>query len=173
MSRPGSRSDEFQRLDIVDRGSANVWKCSVILRTPPPRSARRWGYPWAVAAAAATTTALRRPPDRPSRATPARLSRVRRSLHGTCCFPRYARARPAPAARWSAMSTAPRRAASARITPSLRSAAFSANQRFSHPRRYAARSIPCQRPPPGYGMLRAGEKSTHHAKPSGSSHAQT
>jgi len=79
-----------------------------------------------------------RPPNRPttlprrgllpSRATaaPARLRRayaIPRAprLAWPVLHPPYGRARATPAATWSARSTAPRRAASARLAPSLRS----------------------------------------------------
>jgi len=50
---------------------------------------------------------------RPSRATPARLSRCHRTLHASCLKPGST-----PSAAWLAMSTAPRRAASASLAPS-------------------------------------------------------
>ena len=92
-------------------------KVSSPTSTCPLRASRVGCYPasgLAVAATAATTTLRRR--LRPSRASPARLSRCHRTCHGTCLKPSSA---PRPA--WSAMSTAPRRAASASIAPSLRS----------------------------------------------------
>ena len=81
--------------------------------------------------------------------------------------PRFARRGTTPGPTWSARSTAPRRAASAGIAPSLRSVTIPAGPRTTfrcvtgEPTRFPSsrlRRSPdprCRRPPPGYVMPRA------------------
>ena len=91
---------------------------------------------------------------RPSRASPARLSRGHRTLHAFCLKPEST-----PSAAWLAMSTAPRRAASASLAPSQAPsrALLRTHTTFRYvsdePTRFPSSPlrgsfIPCQRPPP-------------------------
>ena len=139
-----------------------------------------WGKPYAisdrltVAAVAATTIPQAdadHPTDprryrvvvglRPSRASPARISRCTGHVTGRAASSlRSGTSRAMPCVVGDVHRSTP--CASARITPSLpfrhdpccgrarRSAAWLVNRRSPHPHRFAARSIPCQRPPPAY-----------------------